>query len=70
MLFVHLSVNNKPALIDIKNILFIEECAGQNENKEHIEFTRIYLKQALAAEEPITQIDIVEKIDKLLKLMK
>lgn len=70
MLLVHLAVNNKPALIQQNNILFAEECEGEDDKKNKVEFTRVYFKQPISTEEPIVQIDIVEKIDKLLKLMK
>ena len=70
MLLVHLAVNNKLALIHQNNILFAEECEGEDAEKNKIEFTRVYFKQPISTEEPIVQIDIVEKIDKLLKLMK
>lgn len=70
MILIHLSVSGKPALIDVKNILFIEECEGQNDKEEHIEFTRIYLKQPLQANEPITQIDVIETVEKIIKLLK
>ena len=70
MLIVHLSVNNNPALLDEKNILFAEECEGEDSSKNKIEFTRIYLKQPLPAEEPVEQIDVIESVEKLLKLLK
>ena len=70
MILVHLSINNKPALVDEKNILFIEECEGQNQQGENVEFTRVYFKQPLTAEEPIGQIDIVESVEKMIKLLK
>ena len=71
MLVVHLSVNNKPALIQENNILFVEECEGEDKEKNHVEFTRLYFKQPVTTtEDPIVQIDIVEKVEKLLKMMK
>jgi len=70
MLLVHLSVNNKPALIQENNILFVEECEGEDNNKNHVEFTRIYFKQPIATENPIIQIDVIEKVEKLIKMMK
>lgn len=70
MLIVHLSVNNKPAILDEKNILFAEECEGKDTSENKVNFTRIYLKQPFTAEESVTQIDVTESVEKLLKLLK
>lgn len=70
MILVHLSINNKPALIDEKNILFAEECEGKDQQGNNVEFTRIYFKQPLTTEEPIGQVDIIESVEKMIKLLK
>lgn len=66
MISVHLSVNNKPALIDRDNILFAEECDGQDKDGNAISFTRIYFKQPLPGENGSTEVDVCENVKSLI----
>ena len=70
MILVHLSVNNKPALIDPTNVLFAEECEGQDSEKRSVSFTRLYLKQPLPGDGGTAFVDVKEDIAKLLKAMR
>ena len=70
MILVHLSVNGKPALVDTANILFADECEGQDAEKNQLSFTRLYLKQPLPGEEGTAFVDVKEDITKLLKAMR
>lgn len=70
MILVHLSVNEKPALIDSENILFAEECDRQDEEKKPLSFTRLYLKQPLPGEDGSVFIDVKEDVAKLMKAMR
>lgn len=69
MILVHLSVNDKPALIDEKNILFAEETSGKDQENKEIEFTRLYLKQSLPGENETYWIDVQETVKTLLKAL-
>ena len=62
MILIHLSVNNKPALIDAENIVFVEECEAVDQ--DNISFTRIYLKQPILEEK---WIDVKEKVEAILQ---
>ena len=70
MIQVHLSVNNKPALIDEGNILFAEECDGKDEKDRPILFTRIFVKQAIPGDPENRWLDVRESVDRIMKLMR
>lgn len=70
MILVHLSVNGKPALIDPTNILFAEECEGQDAEYKQLSFTRLYLRQPLPGENGSVFVDVKEDVAKLLKAMR
>ena len=70
MILVHLSVNGKPALVDPTNILFADECEGQDAENTHLSFTRLYLKQPLPGDGETAFVDVKEDIAKLLKAMR
>ena len=65
-LVVHLSVNNKTAIMDVDNIMFAEECEAEEENN-HVKFTRIYLKEPLPGQKPTQIIDVTESVDTIYK---
>lgn len=67
MILVHLSVNDKPALLDENNILFAEETTGKDADDKEVEFTRIYLKQPLSGENESYWIDVQETAKKILQ---
>lgn len=70
MILVHLSMNGKAAICDPQNILFAEECDGQDEQENPVSFTRIYLKQPLPGENGSMWLDVQESVDKILKSLK
>ena len=68
MILIHLSVNGNPALLDVENILFAEECESKIEGKKTpVKFTRVYLKQPIQEDDDTKWIDIKEKVLDLLK---
>ena len=71
MILLHLSTTGKPAFIDTKSILFVEECVEKDENNKEISFTRIYLKQPLIDSKSQTScVDVQESVEKLFKNIK
>ena len=69
MIVVHLSVNGKPAIVNPEFIIFVEDCSIEKD-EETINFTRIYLKQALPGDEATSFVDVQENVDKLYKMIK
>lgn len=64
MIFVHLAVNGKAAMIDSNSILFAEELEGNDNIKP---FTRVYLKAPIPTEDGTALIDVQESIEELIK---
>ena len=64
MILVHLSVNEKAAIINPEMIMFAEECEGVDNGKA-ITFTRVYLKQPLQSENGTNIIDVRERVQRI-----
>ena len=64
MIFAHLAVNGKAAMIDPASILFAEEIDGNDKVKP---FTRVYLKTPIPMENGTAMIDVKETVKELMR---
>lgn len=69
MILVHLSANEKAAIVDPELIMFAEDCDGNDKDGRPLHFTRLYLSRSLPGEEGTSWIDICESVEKLIKLI-